>query len=231
MRTRLWRHQQLNAGDVLHFVATISPGTNTGNQANLDQLVVNSVDPNEKICLEGTTMTPEKVGDYLNYVIRFQNSGTAPAENIVVKDVLDTEKFDINSVELVSSSHPHTTRISGNKIEFIFEGINLPTESSDEAASHGYVAFKVKTKPNLVLGNQVSNIADIYFDYNFPITTEPATTTVSLLASQNFEDKNISVYPNPVKNKLQINATDKITCGATFRPSGKIDPYLRPAAV
>lgn len=213
----------VNNGDVLHFNASISPIiADVDNHFTLDQVVVGSFDPNDKTCLEGDTMTPEQVGKYLHYLIRFQNSGTAAAENIVVKDIIDTEKYEVSSLELVSSSHPHQTRVSGNKVEFIFEGIHLPTESEDEPASHGYVAFKIKTKENLVLGNEVSNIADIYFDYNFPITTEPATTTVALLGKNNFEDRNVAVYPNPVQNKLQISAKDNIQSVQLFDLQGRL---------
>ncbi len=213
----------VNNGDVLHFDVSISPAiAGVDNHFALDQIVIGSFDPNDKTCLEGDTMTPEQVGKYLHYLIRFQNSGTAAAENIVVKDMIDTEKFDVSSLELVSSSHPHQTRVSGNKVEFIFKGINLPAESEDEPASHGYIAFKIKTNDNLVLGNEVSNIADIYFDYNFPITTEPAITTVALLAKDSFEDKNISVYPNPVQNKLHISAKDNITSVSLFDVQGRL---------
>jgi uncharacterized repeat protein (TIGR01451 family) len=211
----------VNIGDILHFDATILPMVGS-NHFILNQTVVGSYDPNDKTCLEGTSMTPEQVGKYLNYVIRFQNSGTAAAENVVVKDMIDTEKFDMDSLQFTSSSHPHTTRINGNKIEFIFEGINLPAEIDDEPASHGYVAFKIKTKGNLVLGNEVSNTADIYFDYNFPITTNTASTTVALLAKDNFEDTTVSVYPNPTSDKVTITAKDKITSVQLFDLQGRL---------
>ena len=205
----------VNIDDVLNFSATIDPisgdETPSDNVSSISQTTTGSFDPNDKICLEGSNMTPERIGDYLHYIIHFQNSGTAPAENIVVKDVIDTSKFDISSLQLIGSSHPQTTKITGNKVEFLFENINLPAASTDEPESHGYVAFKIKTKNNLVLNDAVSNTADIYFDYNFPITTNTATTTVALLATDAFEDKSVSIFPNPVKDKLHITAKHNIT--------------------
>jgi transcriptional regulator with GAF, ATPase, and Fis domain len=41
----------------------------------LNQTVVNSLDPNDKICLEGNKITPEMVGKYVHYSIHFENSG------------------------------------------------------------------------------------------------------------------------------------------------------------
>jgi Leucine-rich repeat (LRR) protein len=216
----------LNSGDVLDFSATINPvlgdETVADNTFELAQIVSNSYDPNDKTCLEGDTVAPEKIGDYLHYVIRFQNSGTAAAQNIVVADVLDTEAYDVDSLQLVGSSHPHTTRISGNKVEFIFEGINLPAEQDNEPASHGFVAFKIKTKNSVMAGSSVSNKAEIFFDYNFPITTNTATTLFQLLSRDEFEDTSVSVYPNPVTNQLTVSAKDNIKSIQLYDVMGRL---------
>ncbi|WP_309641028.1 T9SS type A sorting domain-containing protein [Flavobacterium sp.] len=216
----------VNIGDILHYVATISTNgqdeTPNDTVFELDQTITGSFDPNDKTCLEGNTITPEMVGGYLHYLIRFQNSGTAAAENIVVKDVIDTTKFDIASLQLTSTSHPQVTKITGNKVEFQFENINLPAEIDNEPASHGYVAFKIKTKNNLVIGNSVSNKADIYFDYNFPIETNTATSTVALLGVNTFENTSVTVTPNPTKNIVHITSKGNITSVQLFDVQGRL---------
>ncbi len=73
---------------------------------------VDSYDPNDKTCLEGTTITPAMVGEYVHYVIRFENTGTYPAENIVVKDMIDLAKFDINTLIPIKGSHEFVTKIT-----------------------------------------------------------------------------------------------------------------------
>ena len=222
----------VNIGDVLHFTASIDPvsgdETTIDNTFTFAQTVIGSFDPNDKTCLEGNTITPEKVGDYLHYIIHFQNSGTAAAENIVVKDVIDTTKFDISSLQLTSASHPYETKVTGDKIEFIFENIQLPAEIDNEPASQGFVAFKIKTKSDLVLGNSVSNKADIYFDYNFPIVTEPAVTTVSVLGVNEFENKSVSVFPNPVTDVLNITSKGIIKSVQIYDVQGRLtDTFLK----
>lgn len=203
----------VNGGDILSFTTSINSSltdeTPSDNTAVLNHMVVNSYDPNDKTCLEGNTITPEMVGKEVHYMIRFENTGTANAENIVVKDMIDTAKFDVNSLIPIDGSHPFVTRISNsNKVEFIFENINLPF---DDADNDGYLAFKIKTKPTLVLGDTFSNTASIYFDYNFPIVTDPAVTTVALLAKSDFEFENyFSIYPNPVKETLNIETKKTI---------------------
>jgi hypothetical protein len=216
----------VNIGDLLNFATTINPipddETPDDNLFSIQQTVVGSFDPNDKTCLEGSSITPSMVGGYLNYVIRFQNTGSYYAENVVVKDVIDTSKFDINSLQLVASSHPHSTRISGNKVEFIFENINLPAQMDNEPGSHGFVAFKIKTKNNLVLGNHIQNTANIYFDFNAPVVTNTTSTTVALLNVNDLEINSVSITPIPVTDILQINALENITSVQLFDIQGRL---------
>ena len=198
----------VNDGDILNYVVNINSiaadETPNDNTFIYNQTVVNSLDPNDKTCLEGATISQAKVGEYVHYMIRFENNGTANAQNIVVKDMIDLAKFDINSLIPIKGSHSFVTNISaGNKVEFIFENINLPF---DNANNDGYVAFKIKTKSTLVNGNTFSNTASIYFDYNFPIITNTATTTIQTLANEDFDFASyFTIYPNPVKDVLKTN--------------------------
>ena len=216
----------VNIGDILNFNVSINPiagdETMADNTFPLAQTVVGSFDPNDKICLDGNNIAPEMVGGYLHYLIRFQNSGTAAAENVVIKDIIDTTKFDMASLQLTSSSHPQVTKITGNKVEFQFQNINLPAELDDAAGSNGYVAFKIKTKNDLVIGNSVSNKADIFFDYNFPIETNTATSTVALLGVNTFENTSVNVTPNPTKNTVNITSKGNITSVQLFDVQGRV---------
>jgi hypothetical protein len=215
----------LNSNDILNFTASINGQTDeipNDNISLLNQIVVNSYDPNDKTCLEGITITPNMVGEYVHYLIRFENNGTANAQNIVVKDMIDTSKFDINTLIPIKGSHNFETRISStNKVEFIFKNINLPF---DNANNDGYVSFKIKTKPNLVVGNTFSNLANIYFDYNFPIVTNNYTTTIqNTLSLQEYNYINdIVAYPNPVKDILRFKTEHSIFKIEVYDIAGRI---------
>jgi Leucine-rich repeat (LRR) protein len=203
----------VNIGDQLNYTATISPFATdeflNDNYSGLKQIVVGSYDPNDKTCVEGTTVDPGMIGQYVHYVIRFENTGTYAAQNVVVKDMIDLAKFDVSTLIPLHSSHDFVTRIAGNKVEFIFEGINLPF---DDANNDGYVAFKIKTKSNLVVGDTFSNNANIYFDYNFPIMTNTFTTTIQVLKVKDFEfGTHFTLYPNPVKDVLNLHSKDNTT--------------------
>ncbi len=203
----------VNAGDDLGFDAIILPIENdevpADNHSQIKVTAVNSYDPNDKTCLEGNTISPEMVGEYVHYVIRFENTGTFAAENVVIADIIDATKFEINTLIPQSSSHDFFTRINGNKVEFIFENINLPF---DDENNDGYVAFKIKTKSNLVVGDELTNTASIYFDYNFPIITNTTSTTIEEpLSNQDFDfETNFTLYPNPAKDVLNIKTKSEM---------------------
>ncbi|PXY47225.1 DUF7619 domain-containing protein [Flavobacterium hydrophilum] len=204
----------VNNGDILKLTATIvsqaTDETLIDNTFTLNQTVVGSYDPNDKTCLEGSIITPSLIGEYVHYMIRFENTGTYQAQSIVVKDMIDLSKFDISTLIPTSSSHSFVTKISeGNKVEFIFENINLPF---DDANNDGYVAFKIKTLPTLKVGDSFTNEANIYFDYNFPILTNKATSKFqTTLSNPDFEFSNyFALYPNPVSDVLNINAKQAI---------------------
>jgi hypothetical protein len=211
----------VNINDLLNFTASSFPSevdeTPLDNTFTYQQTVVGSFDPNDKTCLEGNIINAENIGKYLHYSINFENTGTAAAEKIVVKDIIDITKFDMSTLQILSTSHPATTKITGNKVEFMFDNITLaPT-------FHGNVVFKIKTKNNLTVGSTVSNKAEIYFDYNFPIETNTATSTFQTLSNVGFEtDHSVRVFPNPTKNRINITASELIKTIQLFDGQGRL---------
>ncbi|PNQ75093.1 T9SS C-terminal target domain-containing protein [Hanstruepera neustonica] len=219
----------VNGDDVLVFEASVNHSetdeTPDDNIAVFNQTVVNSYDPNDKTCLQGDYITPEEVGKYVDYMIRFENTGTASAVNIVVKDDIDITKYDLSTLVPLHASHDYFARVKdqGNEhyIEFIFEDINLPF---DDTNNDGYVAFKIKTLETLVLGDSFDNNAEIYFDYNFPIITDEATTTVAALSVDEFgiADNSVVLYPNPTTNILNLESKQPIEHVTIFDISGRM---------
>ncbi|KIA99487.1 internalin [Flavobacterium sp. KMS] len=203
----------VNNDDILSYTATISSTdtdeTPSDNIFTLNQKVVGSYDPNDKTCLEGDVITSSLIGEYVHYMIRFENTGTYPAQNVVVTDIIDLTKFDISTLIPTNASHSYITKISDkNKVEFIFENIQLPF---DNANNDGYIAFKIKTLPTLSVGDSFQNEANIFFDYNFPILTNKAISTFKTLGIQDFEFSNyLSVYPVPAKEILNVSAKGNI---------------------
>ncbi|WP_033959912.1 DUF7619 domain-containing protein [Psychroserpens jangbogonensis] len=219
----------VNGGEVLVFEATINSSetdeTPDDNTSTLNQTVVNSYDPNDKTCLEGNFITPEMVGNFVHYMIRFENTGTASAVNIVVKDDIDRTKYDISTLIPLNASHDYVARIQNNAtdnyVEFIFENINLPF---DDANNDGYIVFKIKTLDTLALNDTFENDAEIYFDFNFPIVTNNEQTTIATLSTEDFQLSNNSIllYPNPTTNHLILESKQAINHISIYDISGRL---------
>ena len=210
-------------GDILTFTASINPSigdeTQTDNSFIFNQTVVGAYDPNIVTCLEGTEVSDEEIGNYLHYTVDFENTGNYPAENIVVKEILDETKYDINTLQILNSSNPMNVKITGNKIEYIFENIQL------QANQHGNLLMKTKTLPILKKGDDASISADIYFDYNLPVKTNDEKTTFNKLTTGlelTSIDQTITIFPNPSNGIFNIkseNQTDKVE---VFDASGRL---------
>ncbi len=161
---------------ILPLTLDLFPGNNF---YKLNTGVVGAYDPNDKQ-VTPAFITPAMIADGLpfEYSIRFQNTGNFPADMVRIIDTLES-MVDPSTFRFVAASHPCTWKIRGNRIvEFIFENINLPDSTSDEANSHGFVKFTLNPKKNLPIGTVVRNFCDIYFDFNDPIRTNTVGTEV-----------------------------------------------------
>ena len=141
-------------------------------------LITASFDPNDKDATP--ELTPEQInnGTYIDYVIRFQNTGNDTAFHVVIADTLSSQ-LQANTFEVVNTSHPCIVSVRNNKVTFEMRNIMLPYYSVNEFASHGFIRFRVKPVSTLVAGNAVSNRAAIYFDYNTPAITNTAVTQIT----------------------------------------------------
>lgn len=212
----------VNIGNHLIFTADINPVLNDilplDNHFVFNQIVTGSYDPNDIECIEGNTIPVSMVGQYLHYIVNFENTGTAPTENIVVEMNIDPTDFDINTLQLQNSSYPSYTKITGNKIEFMMKQANLGS------GGHGNILMKIKSKGNLTIGDKVINKANIYFDYNFPIVTNDEITNIASLlhTSEVQKDQSVNLYPNPTKGDVNIDADSKIQSVEVFDAMGRI---------
>ncbi|HUR30356.1 MAG TPA: PA domain-containing protein [Saprospiraceae bacterium] len=169
--------------------------------------VIGSFDPNDK------TPTPLGYGDKhfiekntdVHYSVRFQNTGTDTAFNIIVRDTL-SGAFDISSLELGASSHDYAFRLlESNVLEFKFINILLPDSNINEAASHGFFTYQLKQNEQLDLGTVIPNSAAIYFDYNEAVMTNETFHTIgadfigTVGVTILYNNISLQVYPNPME--------------------------------
>jgi hypothetical protein len=187
--------------------ADVLPSDNNSSTA---QTVTGSFDPND-IAVSYERLTPTEVASQLplDYTIRFQNMGTDTAFTVVITDTLDFRKLDLTTLELLAESHPCTWSISGTgSLVLRFLNIHLPYKAQNELGSQGFVRFRVLPKTTLNLGDLVLNKADIFFDYNAPVTTNTASTAVLLPTAIAADARTtaFAAYPNPAHGSLTVAA-------------------------
>ena len=164
-----------------------------------------SYDPNDKIGYPTGSDVEHFIekGQDISYRIRFQNTGTDTAFNVVILDTL-LSTLDPTTIRLQGASHPMEFDLTGNGVaKFTFPNIMLPDSDVNEPLSHGYVKFNISQKPGLELGTTIENEAAIYFDFNDPIITNRTLHTigepnVEVSSTEVFlPNVEINVFPNP----------------------------------
>ena len=195
-----------------------------------------SFDPNDKTGYPIGTGTNRQIGQNqdIEYLIRFQNTGTDTAFQVVLRDTLPSQ-LDLTSIEPGASSHPYTWDLTGKGVLiFNFDNIRLMDSFRNEPASHGFVKFRIKQKKDLPIGTKIENSAGIYFDFNAPVITNRTLHTVgkdvllTATVEHIFDERvKIEVFPNPFSDFLTFNiqqATPSVNEGIfeLFDLTGKV---------
>ncbi|MEK7256806.1 MAG: PA domain-containing protein [Bacteroidota bacterium] len=198
--------------------------------------VIGSYDPNDKQGFPtgyGNQHFMERNTD-IQYLIRFQNTGTDTAFNIFIKDTL-SDLLNVASIRPGVASHVYTWSITGeNILTLSFPNVMLPDSFVNEPASHGFVNFTISQKPALPLGSVIHNSAGIFFDFNVPVITNETWHTVG----ENFlpvtgtstvsfwEGLMVNVLPNPVATAAIFDLGEEVQFRSgtlqVFDPAGKL---------
>ncbi len=173
-----------------------------------------SYDPNDKQAL------PKGYADErfiekntpLQYMIRFQNTGTDTAFKVVLVDTLSGFLY-AKGLRPGASSHPYTFQLDqGNILRFTFDNILLPYQAVDEDGSQGFVQFNIPQMPDNPDGTRIENSAAIYFDFNAPVLTNTTFHTVGSHFIEVTATGNpagnipLHVYPNPAVDAVFFDA-------------------------
>ena len=199
----------------------------TNNTNEWRATVAVSSDPNDKIVSDTLlTTTQLSLHPYLDYVIRFQNTGTDTAVNVVITDNIRSA-LDISTFEFENASHPVQLEYQqvSRLITFRFNNIQLPDSNVNEPASHGFVHFRIKPHDTLAAGTIIRNKSAIFFDFNEPILTHVALTHVVMPVSMEENEMafpEFHVYPDPAMNNLTVSGTEQLSDLAIFDISGRI---------
>jgi len=191
------------------------------NSIDLTREITGSYDPNDKRARtsSGWSDALYYIGtdEWIEYVIRFQNTGNDTAFTVVVTDTL-SEDLDMATFQQGVASHAFSVSFKPDRvIEWRFEDIDLPDSTTNWIASNGFVAFRIRPHLLVTPGTVIENIANIYFDFNPPVITEPSVLTAEFSTGvqwQAQEQEAMRLLPNPVNDELRISANSSI---ATLR--------------
>ena len=194
------------------LVTANTDGDPANNGAVSNQLVTGSFDPNDKTAstsLGSSSTWIINEDDWIDYTIRFQNTGTDTAFNVIITDTLPPT-LDPASIIWGAGSHVHSRALLGQGVlKFIFANILLPDSNVNEPLSHGFVGFRIRPHQPVLPGTLIENIANIYFDFNPPVITEPSVLVAefSTMLHENPREQ-WSIYPNPASDRILLRTTD-----------------------
>jgi uncharacterized protein (DUF1330 family) len=181
----------------------------TNNNASSEVITIGSFDPND-ISVNNTILYPEDLDNpaYLQYLIRFQNTGNDTAFTVRVTNEI-SQKLQANTIEFIASSHPVEMiyNLINRELIFKFNNINLPDSNVNYSLSNGFIRYKIKPINTLEVGDSITSMANIYFDFNTPVATNTAVTTVALpssLVENKFLRPSLQLIPNPATNEITI---------------------------
>ncbi|MBL7941109.1 MAG: T9SS type A sorting domain-containing protein [Flavobacteriales bacterium] len=199
-------------GTVLVSTSSVNTANTDGDLANNTAMafstITGSFDPNDKVAHTNTGNTALwSIGqdEWIDYTIRFQNTGTDTAFHVVLRDTLAAE-LDPSTLEMGAASHSFTWRMEGQGIlKFFFVDIQLPDSNVNGPRSQGFVGFRIKPRQPVLPGTVLSNTANIYFDFNEPVVTGPSVLTAEFSTGlDELRTDGLSVFPVPTAGTLNI---------------------------
>lgn len=194
---------------------TLADANATNDSYTLNQTVTGSYDPNDKLGYTDVTRSGTQFflgqDEWIDYTIHFQNTGTDTAFTVVIRDTLDTD-LNILSLDILGASHAFTPSFAtGRELIFTFNGINLPDSTTDLLGSQGYVSYRVKARSGLLPGDEITNSAGIYFDFNEPIITNTVTHVAESGTGMAAADpERIHLMPNPTDDILYVQMPEGV---------------------
>lgn len=188
------------------FASVIASGEDLdleNNKHGEEIVVVGAIDPNDIVASpqgDGQEGFIDKDQE-LTYTIRFENMGTWAATYVFI-DNLISDRLDLSTFKMISSSHPADyTILPSGLLKISYINIDLPTAESDPIGAHGYFKYSIKPQMDILPGEEILNTAEIVFDFESPIITNTTRHTIYRTRDQIAAP---TAYPNPFNPMVQI---------------------------
>ena len=202
-------------------------GDLTNNSGTNLRTISGAYDPNDKLAYTSSGDTEVwQIGadEWIDYTIRFQNTGTDTAFNVMVTDTLPSD-LDPGSISMGAGSHAFTWELrDAGTLKFRFLNILLPDSNVNEAASHGFASFRIKPRQPVLTGSTIENVANIFFDFNPPVITDPSVLTAEFSTgiSGRSLPEGLLLSPVPVRDVLHFTSTRELTGVKVIAADGRL---------
>ena len=200
-------------GTVITYTASI---TNTASEVNVANnlgsiavTITGSYDPNDKQGSTSSALSEVQFflaqDEWIDYTVRFQNTGTDTAFTVVIRDELDAD-IDVLSLEITGASHAFTPSFGeGRELVLTFNDILLPDSTTDLLGSQGFVRYRIRPNSTVAVGTLLENTAGIYFDLNPPIITNTVEHLVDVSTSvAGTNVPSLLLWPNPARDAVHV---------------------------
>ena len=197
----------------------------TNNAFSLVRTISGAFDPNDKLAT--TSMGNNSIwqlneDEWIDYTIRFQNTGTDTAFNVVITDTLQPN-LDPGTIIMGAASHAFSWELrDAGTVKFYFPNIQLPDSNINEPRSQGFVSFRIRPHLPVLPGTVITNIANIYFDFNPPVITEPSVLVAEFSTGVGEVDEpRLQLSPVPVSDQLNVSSYVEIRSVRIFTADGR----------
>ncbi len=200
-------------GTVVNSTLTLTPQTPDSDPGNdvysISKTITNSYDPNDKRSITSSRSSEETyfldLDTYVDHTVRFQNTGTADAIDVYILDTI-SDRYDLTSFQLLGASHNMVPSIQEDRtLRFDFPNIMLPDSGANEAASHGFVSYRLKPTNDLAVSDVLRNTADIFFDINPAVRTNTTELTAEFsVGIPEREGLPLLLAPNPSSSHVRV---------------------------
>ena len=218
-----FENTSISAGDTLFFRANVSlKGVDTyadDNEFTFSHVILDSVKSNYMMCLNGNVLQVKKKNLPINYLIDYEDKINLQEKNVVIKQKLDTIKFDAKSVQIIQISKPA-------KIDIIDNNIYYYIEYKSGEHKHGNILLRYSQFKENNTKDTLVEKADIYFGNHSPIGTNTEITILKekLLAEiKGLKiDQSIKIFPNPSNGLFSLTSASQLKEVEIYDINGRI---------
>ncbi|MFN0013590.1 MAG: hypothetical protein ACKVU2_03500 [Saprospiraceae bacterium] len=146
-------------------------------------------------------------GAVVTYLIRFQNTSSDTAYQVIVRDTLDP-RLVMSTFQMLGASHSYQLVLDGsNVVRWYFDNIMLPDSSSGSGHSIGFILFSIRLNPIVAPGQTIWNNSCITFNQTNTTCTNHALVWIDTNADVDDPDgRNIAlqIVPNPNYGNFEV---------------------------